>query len=199
MTERRTKRSLKIIAKTLWGFERVFSKRVLMKSAACALVFGLVLGAAAAEAPPGHNIHLVREVDGHRFWRGGAPTKETVRSLVDAAIARKLQVTFVDLRSPDTADDRSGKGGRLSPTEEKALAEKSGARYVCISALKKPLVDTLTDSLKRGDVYMHCMYGVNRTGFACARYATALKIDIPRDSLGKRDWEQGVAFQKAQR
>ena len=153
----------------------------------------------AAEAPPGHNVHLVREVDGHRFWRGGAPTKATVQALVDSAKARKVQVTFVDLRAPDNADDRSGKGGRLSPVQEKALAEKSGARYVQISALKKPMVDTVKDALKRGDVYIHCMYGVNRTGFACARYATALKIDIPRDKLGKRDWQEGVTFQKTQK
>jgi hypothetical protein len=170
-----------------------------MKVAASLAAFLLPLGAAAAEAPPGHNIHLVREADGKRFWRGGAPTKDTVQALVNAAGARKVTVTFVDLRSPDNADDRSGKGGRLSPAAEKALAEQSGARYVQISALKKPLVDTLKEALKRGDVYMHCMYGVNRTGFACARYATALKIDIPRDKLGKRDWDQGERFQRAQK
>lgn len=170
-----------------------------MNVAASATALFLAFGVSAAEAPPGHNVHLVREVKGSRFWRGGAPTKDTVKDLVDSAKARSVQLTFVDLRAPDNADDRSGKGGRLTPTQEKALAERYGARYVQISALKKPLVDTLKDALKRGDVYMHCMYGVNRTGFACARYATALKIDIPRDKLGKRDWDQGERFQRAQK
>src|SRR5688500_15868299 len=103
MTERLSKRSLKIVAKSLRVVERVFSKLVLMKVAASATAVLLAFGVSAAEAPPGHNVHLIREVNGSRFWRGGAPTKDTVRALVDSAKARKVQLTFVDLRAPDNA------------------------------------------------------------------------------------------------
>ncbi len=96
MTERGTKRSLRFVAKTLWGLERVYSKHVLMKAGAAGAALALAVGVLAAEAPSGHNVHLVREVNGRRFWRGGAPTKETVRDLVDAGKSRGVQVTFVE-------------------------------------------------------------------------------------------------------
>jgi hypothetical protein len=40
------------------------------------------------------------------------------------------------------------------------------------------------------------MYGVNRTGFATARYARSTGAKVPDDGLGKRDWKQGDAFQQ---
>jgi hypothetical protein len=39
------------------------------------------------------------------------------------------------------------------------------------------------------------MYGVNRTGFAVARYATAKGLDVGREGLGVRDWRDGAAFE----
>lgn len=151
--------------------------------------------AAAPQPPPGHNVHLVREENQSRFWRGGAPRKDTVQALAESAKARGKTVTFIDLRKPANADDKSGKTGRLAPADEAALAKKLGLRYVGISALDRKLPGVLGESLKLGDVYMHCMYGVNRTGFAAARYARATGAKIDRKGLGKRDWNQGDAFQ----
>lgn len=150
---------------------------------------------AAPTPPPGFNVHLVREVEGNRFWRGGAPKKETVSALAKSAKARGVTVTFIDLRKPANADDRSGKANRLSPAQEEALAQKLGLRYEAISALDRSLPKRLEEALQRGDVYMHCMYGVNRTGFATARYARATGARIGDKGLGKRDWKQGDAFQ----
>jgi len=151
--------------------------------------------AATPTPPPGHNVHLVQEANQSRFWRGGAPRRDTVDALVASAKARGKTVTFVDLRKPANADDKSGKTGRLSPVQEEALAKKLGLRYVGISALDRKLPSVLSEALKVGDIYMHCMYGVNRTGFAAARFARATGATLDRKGLGKRDWAQGDAFQ----
>jgi hypothetical protein len=150
---------------------------------------------AAPPPPPGFNVHLVRETDSGRFWRGGAPKQETLAALLKSARSRGVDLTLVDLRKPANSDDRSGKGSRLSPAAEEAAAKKQGFRYVAISALDRELPKSLDAALKRGDVYMHCMYGVNRTGFATARYARANGVKVPDKGLGKRDWKQGDAFQ----
>lgn len=150
---------------------------------------------AAPAPPPGFNVHLVEETGGNRFWRGGAPKKETVEALAQAAKVRGVTVTLVDLRKPANADDRSGKAQRLTPTQEEALAKQHGLRYLAISALDRNLNQHLREALKQGDVYMHCMYGVNRTGFATARYARATGAKVSTEGLGKRDWKQGDAFQ----
>jgi len=68
--------------------------------------------------------------------------------------------------------------------------------YVSISALDGSLAERLHGLLARGDVYMHCMYGHNRTGFAAARYATAMHIKIDRGGLSRRDYALGAAFEK---
>lgn len=165
----------------------------------CLLLFsvapGLVASAAPA-SPPGFNVHLVQEQEPSRFWRGGAPKPETVEALAKAAKARGVTVTFIDLRKPANSDDRSGKGGRLSPSAEEALAKKLGLQYEAINALTADLPARLQAAQKRGDVYMHCMYGVNRTGFATARFARATGAKVPDEGLGKRDWKQGDAFQQ---
>lgn len=147
-------------------------------------------------APPaGFNVHLVQQAPGGRFWRGGAPRKETLEGLAAAARARGVAVTLVDLRSPANRDDRSGKGGRLSPAQEAAHARRLGLTYLSIPATHPDLPERLRQAVGRGDVYMHCMYGVNRTGFAAARYARALKLAPDRTGLGRRDWLQGDRFQ----
>src|SRR5205085_2012864 len=53
----------------------------------------------------------------------------------------------------------------------------------------------IEQALRQGDVYMHCMYGVNRTGFATARFARATGEALSHSGLGARDWRQGDAFQ----
>ncbi|MGV3724892.1 MAG: hypothetical protein ACO1SX_28665 [Actinomycetota bacterium] len=150
---------------------------------------------AAPQPPPGFNVHLVRETESGRFWRGGAPKPETVAALARSAKERGVSVTFVDLRKPANSDDRSGKANRLSPSAEEAAAKKLGLRYLAISALDRELPSKLNTALQQGDIYMHCMYGVNRTGFATARYARANGVKVPDKGLGKRDWKQGDAFQ----
>ena len=152
--------------------------------------------ATAPTTPPGFNVHLAQETPTGRFWRGGAPKPETIQALAKDAKARGVTVTFIDLRQPANKDDRSGKGGRLSPDAEKALATRLGLRYEAVNALDKGLPNRLTAALKQGDIYMHCMYGVNRTGFAAARYSVATGAKNPTTGLGKRDWKQGEAFQK---
>lgn len=164
----------------------------------CLLVLATAPGLAALAAPappPGFNVHLVQEQAPTRFWRGGAPKPETVEALAKAAKARGVTVTFIDLRKPANSDDRSGKGGRLSPTDEEALAKKLGLQYQAVNALDRDLPARLEAAQKRGDVYMHCMYGVNRTGFATARFARSTGAKVPDEGLGKRDWKQGDAFQ----
>jgi hypothetical protein len=165
------------------------------------LAFGLFLapGRTSADlaAPPGYNVRLVREGEkGQRFWRGGAPRQDTLKALASAARKRSVPLTLVDLRTPPTSDDRSGKEGRLSPEREAALAKELGLDYVPVSAMDRELVGKVRQALDRGDVYMHCMYGVNRTGFATARYARATGAHPDATGLGKRDWDQGDRFQK---
>lgn len=150
------------------------------------------------DLPPGFNIHLVRPHDGHRFYRGGAPRGDTFKTLVSAARARGVIVTFIDLRHPPSTDDESGKGGRLAPAAEQKMATAEHMGYVSVSALDKTLLARIDEALAQGDVYLHCMYGVNRTGFAIGRYATGRKLAVDRDGLGERDYSQGEAFQKAQ-
>jgi hypothetical protein len=169
------------------GFERPFL------GALAALALSTT--ALAAPAPPGHNVHLVRETPTGRFWRGGAPRRDTLEALAAQARQRGVTVTLVDLRKPANADDRSGKTGRLAPKDEEAAARKLGMRYLAISALDRSLNDRLAAALKQGDVYMHCMYGVNRTGFATARYCRGTGAKVSTQGLGKRDWQQGDRFQ----
>jgi hypothetical protein len=163
---------------------------------ATALSLGFSAAAGAAvQAPPGHNVHLVQETRNTRFWRGGAPRRDTLEALAAAARSRGVTVTLVDLRKPATRDDLTAKGDRLSPAKEEALAKRLGLRYLSISALDQRLDGRLRNLVKQGDVYMHCMYGVNRTGFATARYARAAGIKVSTTALGKRDWQQGDRFQ----
>ncbi|MFN3653178.1 MAG: hypothetical protein ACK47B_26655 [Armatimonadota bacterium] len=170
--------------------------RAALLSAGAALTLAAGLLAQAAPAPPpGYNVHLVREADGHRFWRGGGPKRETLKYLAKSAGIRGTTVTLIDLRHPPTKDDVSGRDGKLSPKAEAALAKELGLKYVAISALDKGLDARLQKALAEGDVYMHCMYGVNRTGFAAARYARSAKVETSRKGLGPRDWRQGDAFQ----
>jgi hypothetical protein len=170
-------------------------RRLLITLYAAALGVCLSAPGVASGPPPGFNVHSVQSTPQSRFWRGGAPRKDTMEALVREAKSRGVTVTFVDLRTPPNSDDRSGKAGRLSPAAEAALAKKLGARYVAISALDKQLPARLKELRRQGDVYMHCMYGVNRTGFAAARYARATGAKISTEGLGKRDWKQGDAFQ----
>lgn len=159
---------------------------------------GLVLASLAAPAPtppPGYNVHLVQESQGHRFWRGGGPRRDTLEVLAASARERGVSVTLVDLRHPANADDRSGKQGKLSPQGEAALAQELGLQYLSISALDRKLTPALRKATSKGDVYIHCMYGVNRTGFAVARYARDTGVAVNRTGLGPRDWRQGDAFQ----
>jgi hypothetical protein len=126
------------------------------------------------------------------LWRGGAPRQDTLQALHRTG----HKVTLIDLRHPANTDDKSGKEGRLSPQDEARLSRQLGFRYVSISALDKNLPVVMDQALSRGDVYIHCMYGANRTGFAVGRYATADKVDVPRDGLGTRDWNEGTDFQQ---
>ena len=79
----------------------------------CTLL-ALIAGPAAAEEkcvpPPGINVHAV-EAKAARgcFWRGAAPRLDTLAALAKEAEGQGSGVTLVDLRRPDTADDRSGK------------------------------------------------------------------------------------------
>jgi hypothetical protein len=152
---------------------------------------------AAPAPPPGFNVHLSHEEGSSRFWRGGAPRKDTMAALAADAKKRGVTVTLVDLRKPPYDDDLRGKGGRLSPKAEAALAQKLGMRYLHISALDRSLPAKLKQARQAGDLYMHCMYGVNRTGFASARYARAHGVTMNRKGVGKRDWNQGDRFQAA--
>lgn len=167
----------------------------------CVLIACFLLSAVSRPAgaelttPPGFNVHVVTQEDGHILWRGGAPRSDTIRALEEASSARHIKVTFIDLRHPANRDDLAGWGGRLSPAAEKRMAEGLGLHYISISALDKHLLASIHEALKAGDVYIHCMYGVNRTGFAIGRLATADRLIIDRTGLGKRDWREGDAFQ----
>ncbi len=147
-------------------------------------------------APPGFNVHLVEARPGGRFWRGGAPRLDTAATLLRSARERRVHLTLLDLRFPPNTDDRLPKGGRLTPDGEKRWAQQAGVTHQPISALDPSLPARIEAALARGDVYLHCMYGVNRTGFAVGRWATARSRNPDRAGLGKRDWKQGVAFEK---
>lgn len=166
-------------------------------AAVSVLVLGLLPGSVGAQAaaPPGLNVHLVHTQEGNRLWRGAAPRRDTVEALAGAARAKGRRATFIDLRHPANADDRSGKSNRLSPADEQALCRKSGVDYLAISALDRNLIPRLQEALGRGDVYMHCMYGVNRTGFAAGRYSRSLNLQASRKGAGSRDWRQGEEFE----
>ena len=150
-------------------------------------------------APPGFNVYLVRQAGGRSFWRGGAPTQATLAALAAAARRRNAPITFIDLRTPPNRDDRSGKGGRLSPTQEQQRVRELGYRYLALSALDPALPARVEAASREGDVYLHCMYGVNRTGFAVGRWAHAVGVSVGRTGLGERDWRQGVAHERARR
>ncbi len=167
-----------------------------------ALLLALLLNVLPASAtprstlPPGFNIHRVLRRKGHVFWRGGTPRLDTLKAVLARARARGVTVTFIDLRHPANADDRSGRGGRLTPHSEKRASLEAGAHYLSISALDHALIPDIDRALARGDVYIHCMYGVNRTGFAIGRFAVAEHLQVGRVGIGKRDYHEGVAFEK---
>ncbi len=150
----------------------------------------------AATQPPGHNVHLVVKKEQNSFWRGGGPTRETMLALQAGAKEFNHPVTLIDLRHPPFNDDWISHAGRLTPDGEEKMAKELGLRYHSISALDKGLIKLIDEALAEGDVYIHCHYGVNRTGFAVGRYATARDLEVDRTKLGERDWNQGVAFQK---
>jgi hypothetical protein len=160
------------------------------------LLLALLLVAPALADPPGHNVHLVFKKEQNTLWRGGGPTRETLLSLRDTAKELGHPVTLIDLRHPAFDDDWIPHAGRLTPAGEEKLAKELGLRYHSISALDKGLVHLIDEALVEGDVYIHCHYGVNRTGFAVGRYATARELEVDRSKMGERDWNQGVAFQK---
>src|SRR4051812_5970910 len=63
----------------------------------------LAVALAARAAPPtpaGFNVHLVRETESSRFWRGGAPRPDTLEALAAAAKKRGVSVMLIDLRAP---------------------------------------------------------------------------------------------------
>ena len=153
-------------------------------------------GGVSEAAPPARNVHLVLKRDGNLFWRGAAPRSDTVEALLRAARARNVQVTLIDLRHPFTRDDLTGAERKLTPAQESKLAEQLGAHYHSLSAMDKKLPSLIDAALKKGDVYIHCMYGVNRTGFAVARFALAEHEQPDRVGLGKKDWDEGAAFQR---
>ena len=150
-------------------------------------------------APPGINIHLVHSGEKGTFWRGAAPLRDTMKALQKEAQLRGRKVTLIDLRHPANADDRSGKSGRLTPAGEEKMASELGLRYRSVSAFERDLPHQIRKALQEGDVYIHCMYGVNRTGFAVARYATAHRLKVERTGLGPRDWSDGAAYQRLRR
>lgn len=148
------------------------------------------------EAPPGPNVHLVRETETGHLWRGGGPRVKTLEALQQSASERNVKVTLFDLRHPSNADDRSGKDGRLSPQDEQKWAAEHGLTYRSHSSFEDDLPALIDKALAEGDVYVHCMYGVNRTGFTVGRYCTRYGLKIDRSGMGERDWNQGVAWQK---
>ncbi len=147
---------------------------------------------------PGHNVHVVSASEGYLFLRGAAPTTQTMSWLLEVAKKTGLPLTMVDLRVPVRDYDKNGEGGRLSPATEKGLTEKAGHTYVPRSALAKTFGEDLAAiaAQPRGIVYLHCQYGVNRTGFAIGRLHKLTGMDFDRTGLGDRDFKQGVAYQK---
>ena len=147
--------------------------------------------------PPGFNVHQVFDhQDKETFWRGGGPRQDTLQFLASEARRKHRPLTLIDLRHPANQDDVSGKQGRLSPAAEAKMASALGLRYHSISALDTGAIALIAEALRQGDVYVHCMYGVNRTGFAVGRYATAKHIEVERAGMGTRDYRDGVKFQE---
>jgi hypothetical protein len=140
-------------------------------------------------------VHAVVQKESNVLWRGAAPRQDTVEALAAKAAAHDKTVTIFDLRQPSNDDDRSGKAGRLSPEAEKALADKLHVQYVSVSALEHDLPARIDQALRSGDVYIHCMYGVNRTGFACGRYEVADGLHVDHTGLGNKDIQEGIDFQ----
>lgn len=146
---------------------------------------------------PGYNIHIVEHSPGKLVLRGGAPTKGTMDWLNRVAKENNLPLTVVDLRTPARPYDLNKEGGRLTPTEEKSHLLALGHQYAPMSALGKTFGHDLNNIVgKEGIVYIHCQYGVNRTGFAIGRLSKLTGKQFDRTGLGDRDFKQGVNYQK---
>ncbi|GEM_PF-6931894 len=146
--------------------------------------------------PTAHNVYKVLEGDRSILWRGGAPTKETILELAEFSKKHNRSVTLIDLRKPERDYDRSGDNGGLTIHEEKNLSESNGLNYLRISALDSKFCEVLGEKLKEGDVYLHCMYGVNRTGFAIGRFSIDQGAEYDIEGLGKRDVRSGEKFEE---
>lgn len=151
---------------------------------------------AAPDTLPGINVHLVRTTQTGRFWRGSAPLPETLEALAASAHRRHTSVTVIDLRYPVRKMDEVIQNGRLRPWDEVPVCQKLGLRYLTFSEFRPDLPAQIAKALAQGDVYLHCMYGKNRTGFAVARYACANNLVLNYDGLGEGDVIGGVAFQR---
>lgn len=145
----------------------------------------------------GHNVYKVLESPNSILWRGGAPTNETISDLAEFSKKHNRKVTLIDLRKPERAYDLSGDNGGLTSYEEKNLSKSNGLNYLRISALDPAFCDIVTEKLKGGDVYLHCMYGVNRTGFAIGRLSIDQGATFDTEGLGKRDVRSGENFEEA--
>ena len=141
-------------------------------------------------------MYKVLEGDRSILWRGGAPTKETILELAEFSKKHNRSVTLIDLRKPERDYDRSGDNGGLTIHEEKNLSESNGLNYLRISALDSKFCEVLGEKLKEGDVYLHCMYGVNRTGFAIGRFSIDQGAEYDIEGLGKRDVRSGEKFEE---
>ena len=148
------------------------------------------------DAPPALNVHLVQRTPSGNLWRGAAPRLDTLQALQRSSKQRHTEVTIIDLRLPISDDDNSERDSRLTPLDESRLSNELGLHYCTVSKKDKKLPSIIAEAVAKGDVYIHCMYGENRTGFAVARYATAGNLTTDRQGLAKRDWDNGTRYQQ---
>jgi tyrosine-protein phosphatase SIW14 len=146
-------------------------------------------------------VHRFHQVNEH-IYRGALPTPEGLQRLARLGIA-----TVLDLRSPD---ERSGREAR----QVTAL----GMQYVNVpmSGLRIPTQEQVEQALqvvedpKRWPVFVHCRYGVDRTGTVIACYRIEAeswsneRARLEADAMGMHRMEYGMKrfilhFQPAER
>lgn len=146
---------------------------------------------------PGHNIHLISEHSGNFFIRGGAPTIETLDAIFRQSNAYQKKVFVIDLRNPPRNYDLRPEGERLIPSALKAEVIVRGGEYITLSSFKKDLPQIIDSLVRKGDVYIGCHYGFNRTGYVMGRLKEFGFEVIDKSGLGNRDFEQGIKFQRS--
>ena len=130
-------------------------------------------------------------------WRGCQPSLKQFEWLVKTkGIKRVIRMNGDSSHDASLPDNRKT---LIKRPKEKAFCELMGIEYTFINAHTKPFVpgqgymgakNKVMPILEKGDTYIHCRNGADRTGYLCAFYRKEYEGQTDLESL----WQYTIAF-----